>query len=564
MSKLFAHHPDDGLLLRFLDGELPARKARQIQKHLEACWQCRAEVEAIQATVAECIGYRQQVLGVEMPAPPNPWQDLSRGFERIDASVAAQSMFQRWMHPPASLRWSLAAAAALAVVAGVLYQLRDTPSVQAATLLKRAVAASAAQPSHPARRMRFRSGSQQFVRASAPGKAPAALPAAMEAKFEQAHYDASDPLSARSFQSWRDSQARKQDEVSTVADPQAQDGNCYRIRTTTPEGEVAAATLVLRIADLAPVEGTLEFRDNEWIEFTELPEAPDASAHAGAADLGAPERPAVPPSRLAATPPRAPASISDELQVLSALHQIGADLGDPIQVTRSGGRILVTGVGVASARRQLIQHTLESMPNVAVQFSEPVAAPIPEGSPSAGPAPSGSVRTPASSSRIQDRLEERLGGRAELDRFTSQILDVDEGVMSRAYALRKLSQRFPAAAETGLSAADRRVLRDMAREHVTALATTAQSLQHALTPVLSSLGGNAPRRAATPGVTNWQASAEDVVLASRRVEVLLSVLLGVAPGQSSAQLPSDVLSALGELRADLDQCQQLLAQEGGG
>ena len=42
----------------------------------------------------------------------------------------------------------------------------------------------------------------------------------MEAKFQPAHYDSADPLSARAFQAWRDGEPEKQDEVSTVADPQ--------------------------------------------------------------------------------------------------------------------------------------------------------------------------------------------------------------------------------------------------------------------------------------------------------------------------------------------------------
>src|SRR5581483_653355 len=276
MNNAFTNHPDDGLLLRYIDGELPSRKARQISKHLEACWQCRSEIEELKSTVADCIRYRKHVLAANLPDPPNPWQDLSRGFARIDDSVSAESFFARILRPPAMVRWSLAAAAALAVVCGVFYQLRETPSVQAATLLKRAVAAAASQPVKPVKRVRFRTSTQMFVRTTASGAAPA-LPSSLEAKFEQAHYDASDPLSARSFQAWRDQQVQTQDEVSTVADPQSPSKNCYRLHTTTANGEVAAATLMLRTSDLEPVEGLLEFRDNQWIEFSEFAESPDRS-----------------------------------------------------------------------------------------------------------------------------------------------------------------------------------------------------------------------------------------------------------------------------------------------
>ena len=36
MSSLGMRHPEEGQLLRYLDGELPGRKARQMRKHLEA------------------------------------------------------------------------------------------------------------------------------------------------------------------------------------------------------------------------------------------------------------------------------------------------------------------------------------------------------------------------------------------------------------------------------------------------------------------------------------------------------------------------------------------------
>ena len=559
MSNSFTQHPDDGLLLRYTDGELTPGEARQVEKHLEACWQCRTEIEELKATVAECMRYRKNDLSAQLPPPPNPWPDLARGFAEIDAAEPAGSFLGRIFRPVAPLRWTLAAAAVLAVCFGLYYQLRETPAVEAAGLLKRAVAASAARPVHVVQRVRFRSRTQQFVRgASAP------LPAAIEARFQAAHYDSTDPLSAHAFQAWRDSEPQKQDEVSTVADPVSRDGNCYRIHTIAAEGDVAAATLMLRVTDLVPVEGMLEFRDSQWIEFSEFTESPDRSTDANtASNVEPPERLAVPPSRLAVAPPRSSVSISDELQVLSALHQIGADLGDPIQVSLSSDKVLVSGIGVSPQQRQRIQRTLESMPNVAVQFTEPVAAPVLDGSAGSVPATSGNTRASEPAGKIQTRLEEQLGGPAEFERFSSQILDVDEGATSRAYALRSLARQFPVSSEGALRSADRRVLREIAREDAASLSATLQTLDHAIHPVLVSLGGTASPRSAPPAV-NWQASAEDVVRHTQRVQVLVSVLFGLAPGQSSNQLPSDVLSAISELRSELDRCRQLLAQEGGG
>ncbi|HUE22375.1 MAG TPA: zf-HC2 domain-containing protein, partial [Bryobacteraceae bacterium] len=108
-----SNHPEQALLLRYIDGELPGRKARAVQRHLEACWECRTEVEELQETVAECVRYRKQVLAEELPAPPQEWRDIYREFDRIDAATPRRVFFP-W-------RWGVAAATAALAVAGALY-----------------------------------------------------------------------------------------------------------------------------------------------------------------------------------------------------------------------------------------------------------------------------------------------------------------------------------------------------------------------------------------------------------------------------------------------------------
>ena len=556
MSNFSQRHPDDGMLLRYIDGELPGRKARQVQHHLEACWKCRTELEQLQSTVADCMHYRTEVLETHLPEAPNPWSDLSREFDRIDATLAAEPFWTRLLPRAQSLRWSMAAAAAMALIAGVFYQLRETPSVQAATLLKRAVAAAAHHPL-PARRYRIRMGGVQIIRAAAKIDAP--LPVALSARFTAAHYDGADPLSATAFQSWRNTLAVKNDEVSTISGSAGSEN--LRIRTFTPRGDLASATLTLRSSDLHPVDGSLEFRDNQTIEFTELTEPTAVSdGQTAARNVEVPVRSSV-PSGTAAFAPSVTASISDELQVLSALHQIGADLGDPIEVKRTGGRVQVGGVGVPPQRQKQIHDMLDSLPNVSVDFANPAAVSSGEPATPDAPAADNSTRTAPPASRMQTRLEEQLGSRAEFERFSTQILDATEAAMSRAAALHLLAQRVPAGEEAGLTASGRGELHAIASEHAAALTAQIAGIQRILNPVLTSMGAPAHLNLATPPATSWQPAAEDVFRASRRVDVLLSVFLGVAPPQgSTSDLPVQLMSAVTELRTSLDQCQNLLGQ----
>lgn len=539
----FQTHPDEGLLLRYFDGELPARKARQVSRHLNTCWQCRAQIDEWQQTVADCVRYRKNVLGTHLPPPPAPWTDLSNAYLQIDAGLAGQAWagrLGRWLAAPAVQRWAVSGVVTAAIAAAVFYQFHETPSVQAAALLKRAVAVAQDHP-QPKRQIRVRTGTSQFLlsdRANA---------SAIEILFRTASYNPEDPLTARSYQQWRENLPEKSDEVTELS-------GSYRIRTVAARGNLAVASLTLRSTDLHPLAGRFEFRDREWVELSEIPEPAlphdDVSVETNG---GAPIRRAE-PSRLEPAGPATSALISQELQVVAALHGIGADLGDPVEVTRSERQVRVSGLGVAPARQKEIHRVLGTFPDIAVEFASPLPSPAPDAAGDSVVQPGG-----GKPGALQSRFERHLGGRAEFARFSAQILDWNEAAMSRAYALRGLAQRFPADATRSLRPLDREVLTGMARDHLAAMAANINSIQHTLAPVLVSLGGaTAQGRPVIAGAT-WQDAAETVFQASRRVELLLASALGVTQDSGPPdQLPSDLIAALADLQASLESFDRLL------
>jgi hypothetical protein len=238
---------------------------------------------------------------------------------------------------------------------------------------------------------------------------------------------------------------------------------------------------------------------------------------------------------------------------MSVLHEIGADLGDPIQVSLSDNRVQVRGVGLAPERKQEIQAALEPLPFVAVNFSDPAPAPLP-----ADAAAAQSSVPPSTASAYQARLEAQLGGHGPLEHFTGQVLNWNESAMAHAYALRILAQQFPA--DASMSEQDRATLRGLARDHLAAMALPLSNYDHALVPVLHALGATSvsPTASANNG---WQRASEEVFRAARQVEMLSSMLLGVTPGQSAdSDLPSKLLGAVNTLRAALDQNQRLLGR----
>src|SRR5437764_11870260 len=99
MSNVALRHPEDGVLLQFVDGELGRRESGAITDHLKACWECRAAVDELQATVNECVRYRKEVLIPRM-TPPAEWKALD--FAKVDAELAGASFrerLSRWLSP---------------------------------------------------------------------------------------------------------------------------------------------------------------------------------------------------------------------------------------------------------------------------------------------------------------------------------------------------------------------------------------------------------------------------------------------------------------------------------
>jgi hypothetical protein len=299
----------------------------------------------------------------------------------------------------------------------------------------------------------------------------------------------------------------------------------------------------LRERDLHAIEGTFRFRNQEPVEVIELPfEIPLAETRPSVTlDVTPAPKPAV-PARFE------PVSPGEELRVVAALHRIGADLGDPVEIARSEDRIVVTGIGLGAERRQEITRTLEAMPRVAVRFHESDVTDLP-----APPLPAGAKRSSAGEegARLRARIEEHLGGRPAFDRFADRLLESGDGMMAHAHALRRLAERFTPATESLLSAGDRQVLDGIRIEHVRAIRTESVSIDALVNPVLLGIGirGDAVPVEAPAGTT-WQSRAVQHFEAARQVERHLAVVVaGAAVEGGEGALGERLLGALERLRS---------------
>lgn len=509
MSSRMVSHPGDEQLLRYLDGELPPRAADAIRSHLDACWQCRTRRDDLAEGIGDFMRYRDEVIRPLSPAPPQPWRDLRPALAEWDL----ENPQPRRSH----LRlWAVAAAMVLGVF---LVRWPGEQVVNAAELLQRA--GQAETTSTPPRRLQVRTGRLMLVR-------PAILSANDRSEiatwFAAAHYSWERPLSVHAYSAWRDGLREKQDQVLVRTGAE----RIYEIRTRTSSSSLREASLSLRASDLRPINGTWRFADEQQVELAELPDTIVPPVNTAQRQ----NSPSAPATTVTAAGP------AEELRVLAALHDLGADLGEPIEVSRpqSGEPITVKGVGVSSTRRAQVQQALGSMSGVRLQWED--AQPVRTESAAA----SESAAAADALSPLQDALEKHLGSRTALDAAINQILDHSDAVLAHAHALKRLAERFDPAAEHALSSADQAVLHRIMTDHMRQIATASNGLAKQLQPVLTLPAVAAAARG------SWQQSSIPLLNAAQRLDQMLNrALAGSDPARSPQ--PDEIALTLSQLRA---------------
>ena len=202
-----------------------------------------------------------------------------------------------------------------------------------------------------------------------------------------------------------------------------------------------------------------------------------------------------PPGAKAAFPPlpvATPGGVRAEVGALMTLHELEADLGEPVRVeSRPDGRVSVTGSGLSHDREVEITTALRNRPEIAVRFDQPVSS-------SVNPAVAAKVRSVnASSTTLNAVLEPVLGGPSEVEGFANSVVDESEEMMARAYALHNLALRFPSDGRSSLNPDERAAVARIESDHRAQLTLHAQRLGRLLETVKKVAGDN-DTIAATP------------------------------------------------------------------
>ena len=271
--------------------------------------------------------------------------------------------------------------------------------------------------------------------------------------------------------------------------PRLQDAK-VQARSDRYEIEAPAASLTLDRASYRPVAETIVFGEREF-HFEEIAVGtlletgtPLADTISSTNTLGS-GKPAVAPRG-----PRQADLAEAELRARVALHEISADLGEPIEVqsgTQGAGSVSVVGIVPSAERKQELLAALRGIPHVTAQLEteqeaarRKLNAPVTRAEPEIV-----TVHSP-----IEKELLQYFGDPLAVENFSKHALAVTEDLMVHASALRRLSERYPAPGAEGelaLSPSSRQMLQKMRRDHYHAMSGTTSELTTSLRPVLQSI-----------------------------------------------------------------------------
>jgi Putative zinc-finger len=129
-------HPSDQELLQAVDGELSARAAARVERHLTACWSCRARKQDLETAISGFVREHRRQFEPQIPPADGPRALLKARLAQLVQNEAPSS--RSWFSPNARKLATIAAGFVLtfAMLALILTRVGSkTRAVYAATVV---------------------------------------------------------------------------------------------------------------------------------------------------------------------------------------------------------------------------------------------------------------------------------------------------------------------------------------------------------------------------------------------------------------------------------------------
>ncbi len=295
-----------------------------------------------------------------------------------------------------------------------------------------------------------------------------------------------------------------------------EDQDTYAIRYEGGQGNTTGlrrAALILRRNDLHPVEETLtvgEGRELREYRIAEIvferrpasgvdpsvfePEPQLLSSAKGETPTSKPEAASVSPSALTPSPVTATPEL--EVEVLGLLHQAGADLGEQVTVTRTReGQLRVEGLVDTDVRKGQLLRALDSVrsnPAVRIEINTVAEALKRQSAAKSSPESISIERQEGARSITADAELRRYfsskgvaAGQVdqEVTRFANRIVNRSLQVMTHAWAIKRLAERFSPEQLSTLAPDARAKWLAIVRAHAQSVRQETASLRQELQPV---------------------------------------------------------------------------------
>ena len=547
-------HLTDAWLLLAIDGELSASDYVVVKEHVRSCWTCRARKEHLERTIEDIVEYEQALVAPDMPPSSGGKAIFMARLDQLAEELGSPSLVRRWegsllqaFQSMFSSRVTWVACASLAVTLCIYVFIQpNAPVVSASELLQRAAASesgSFAGVSHPVvvQKLSIKVNGRKIARTIYRDRArnrqisrvdvSASEESVAQNTFQQPSLDWDDPLSPQAYSHWRDNIAEKGDVVTRV------DGNLLRLDTTTSSGPVAEASLTVRASDYHPVEENVRLRDESRIEIAEVSYDVVAFTSLGSDIFGSTAR--LPVLRLpvntAANQAADEAELAvTELQVRAALHNLGADLGEQVDVqAEKDGSVRVDGVATDDARRLQLVAALQSIPRTHLHIGTVAqAAQHQQVSQASGPVPvailAGAIPL------LEASLKQRFPDDDQRTAYINETLSLAQEASARAWALNRLAERYSPQQIALLNTASRQRLGVLLGDHLLALREDVNRLQSQLGQVLSPSSNTAAANTASSKLTSpdgpdhaddWRSHAHRVHSSVETVDESVAALL---------------------------------------
>jgi hypothetical protein len=419
-----SEHPSFEDLLLWQSRELSLEQAATVKAHLKTCRECCTQLSEV----------------------ANVFEDLS-WVSTEAAQRRMRSAITRKRRKRILANSKVAAGIALVLIGALLlFTFTElTPEARADSLLSKAVREEMAVV--PGRRfIHFQSGENQCQWAVGPDSsqsvpvspAPSSFCSLVATSLHSAGW--TDPLSARSFQQWRNSLKKKSDTVTKLATE-------TEVTTNTQEGPLRSATLRVRVSDYRAVEARFQFANSTGIEQSAV-DVTEEEAPLEVATLPSPVEPMIPVHSTPTVPAIVDPMDETEARVRLTLHRLGLDANVLLAVERKGTGIKVWGVVPASETKSAISDALRGMANVEVSMlseSEEVQqqAPLPWTAAHGDNPPLASEQIKALFSDDPDRHQTFLNGLDAVTRRLAGEAATRDALMALASRLRSSEVEEP-------------------------------------------------------------------------------------------------------------------------